>query len=378
MSVSSINLINRYILWGKSAGRCQYEGCNKQLYLDSLTKAEFNTSYIAHIIADSKNGPRGDKILSEKLKDDISNLMLLCDEHHRLIDKKQVKEHSVERLTKMKKEHEDRMVRLTDIQEQKEAHIVLYGANVGSHSSNVKYKECITALSPDFYPSNMGAIELGMQNSSFEDDEVLYWQMESKNLVNKFNQKITPLKETNPIQNYCVFGIAPQPLLIKLGTLLYDLANVNIYSNKKEPKTWDWISGTGEDEYFKIEKPTIITDRIALVFSLSATVNDERITSVLGKDCSIWKITIDKPNNNFIKYKNQLSQFRSVCREILDKIKAIHGEGNEINVFPVMLPSTAIEFGKIWYPKADLPLIIYDQNRKLGGFSKAIKIENKK
>ena len=377
MSVSSIKLANRYILWGKSAGRCQYEGCNKQLYLDSLTKAEFNTSYIAHIIADSENGPRGDKVLSEKLKDDISNLMLLCDEHHRLIDKKQVKEHPVERLTKMKKEHEGRMVRLTDIQEQKEAHIILYGANIGSHTSSVTYKNSITALAPDFYPSDIGGIELGLKNSSFEDKDSIYWQSECLNLENKFNQKVTPLKESNNIQNYCVFGVAPQPLLIKFGTLLYDLVNVSVYSNQKEPKTWSWQKGNGKENYFKIIQPKEVSAKIALVFSLSASINDERITSVLGKDCSIWRITIDKPNNDFMKFKNHLSQFRIVCREILDKIKAIHGEENDINVFPAMLPSTAIEFGRVWYPKADLPLVIYDQNRKLGGFSKAIKIENK-
>ncbi len=39
-------------LWGKAAGRCQYAGCNKPLWLDSLTKVEFNIAYAAHIIAD--------------------------------------------------------------------------------------------------------------------------------------------------------------------------------------------------------------------------------------------------------------------------------------------------------------------------------------
>ena len=98
MSVSYIPEKVKIRLWGKAAGRCQYDGCNKQLWLDSLTKTEFNTAYIAHIVADQPNGPRGDAALSKKLKADISNLMLMCDEHHRLIDREDIEGHPVEKL----------------------------------------------------------------------------------------------------------------------------------------------------------------------------------------------------------------------------------------------------------------------------------------
>jgi len=36
--------------------------------------------------------------------------------------------------------------------------------------------------------------------------------------------------------------------------------------------------------------------------------------------------------------------------------------------------STAVEVGRIWMPKADLPLVIYDQNRALGGLAKTFEI----
>lgn len=49
MSASYIPVEVRLRLWGKSAGRCQYSGCNQPLWRDDLTKAEFNTSYIAHL-----------------------------------------------------------------------------------------------------------------------------------------------------------------------------------------------------------------------------------------------------------------------------------------------------------------------------------------
>ena len=73
MSTSYIPHRIRFLLWGKSAGRCQYRGCNDCLYQDLTTKIEFNQAYIAHIVADKANGPRGHKTRSEKLKKDISN-----------------------------------------------------------------------------------------------------------------------------------------------------------------------------------------------------------------------------------------------------------------------------------------------------------------
>ena len=87
MSKTPISVKNQNLLWAISGGRCEYEGCNTPLYMDILTKKKYNKAYIAHIVADSLDGPRGDPERSEKLANEISNLMLLCDPHHTLIDK---------------------------------------------------------------------------------------------------------------------------------------------------------------------------------------------------------------------------------------------------------------------------------------------------
>ena len=130
MSKTKIPEKIKIILWGLAAGRCEYNGCNEKLYEDPLTRSQFNQSYIAHIIADEPGGPRGDLILSPRLSADISNLMLLCDRHHRLIDKEDVAGHPVERLTEMKRKHEERIDLLTTIKDEKRSNVVLYGSNI--------------------------------------------------------------------------------------------------------------------------------------------------------------------------------------------------------------------------------------------------------
>jgi hypothetical protein len=52
-------------------------------------------------------------------------------------------------------------------------------------------------------------------------------------------------------------------------------------------------------------------------------------------------------------------------------LKAAHGEGQFINVFPALPASLAVDFGRVWMPKSDLALNIYDNNR-LGGFMPTI------
>ena len=156
MSVTSVKIDVRTRLWGKAGGRCQYEGCNKALWRDGLTKAEFNSSYIAHIVADEPGGPRGDPTRSASLKSHISNLMLLCDEHHRLIDKADVLGHPEERLRAMKESHEQRIELLTTLGPEKRSHVVLYGANIGAHNTQVPLNHA-SEESPRWPPRSFSA-----------------------------------------------------------------------------------------------------------------------------------------------------------------------------------------------------------------------------
>jgi hypothetical protein len=42
--------------------------------------------FVAHIVGEKETSPRGDRVRSPQLEDDVSNLMLMCYPHHKLID----------------------------------------------------------------------------------------------------------------------------------------------------------------------------------------------------------------------------------------------------------------------------------------------------
>jgi hypothetical protein len=375
MSVSNISDKNKYQLWVKSGGRCQYRGCNKNLYQDILTKRNFNQSYIAHIVADVAGGPRGDVIRSPLLCDDLTNLMLLCDTHHRSIDKDDVPGHPEPLLLAMKKEHEDRIERLTSIAPNMHSHIVIYKANIGVHSPVITYESVREFLLPTHYPALNHSIDLGLTNSPQRDKDESFWRTEVETLEANFNEYLKPKFKKNEINHLSVFALAPMALLMKLGVLMNDIHHSEIHQPVRTPKTWNLSEGDDAIIY-KVIKPQQKHKTVALNISLSATINNDRITKILGDDCAIYTITIDEPFNDYLKSKKQLQDFSSAIRKLFDQIKSKYSSDTPLHIFPAMPVATAIEFGKIWMPKADMPLIVYDENTVNSGFFKAIELRN--
>lgn len=359
-------------LWLASGGRCQFKGCNKQLWSHSITRNIMNKAYIAHIYAYSPDGPRYDSTLSPKLETDYSNLMIMCDECHRLIDHNPIK-YPAEDLIHMKKDHENRIELLTGIQPNMGTHIITYGAKVGDNNSPLRYDNIVQAVVPNYYPSSLNAIELGMKDTAYDDSMQKYWDDQEEYLCISFRKKLEFIKDNDKLQHYSIFAFAPQPLLIKLGTLLNDIYTAEVYQLHREPSTWAWQT---EEKKIKYEfiLPEKFANNVALKIELSATITDDRVIDLLGDEVDICSIKIKEPYNDFLRSKDQLMQFRECIRKAFDKIKAIYGQNTELNLFPAMPIATAIELGRTWMPKADMPLIIYDQNNKHKKFIKTIKI----
>ena len=64
------------------------------------------------------------------------------------------------------------------------------------------------------------------------------------------------IKSVNPARlEVSIFAIAPQPLLILLGSLLTELHDVDIYQRHRINNTWIWPIDNGDKVEFKILEP---------------------------------------------------------------------------------------------------------------------------
>lgn len=364
----------KYLLWAKTAGRCQYDGHNKPLWRDEYTKAEMNFAEIAHIIGNSSLGPRGRPALTAEYCNDVANLMLLCPDHHRLVDADPLA-FPVEQLREWKNAHERRIEAVTEIEIDKTSNVVLYGANIGQNSTLLTKRAVVTAMSQaGWYPARADHLDLSLHHSQFHDRELKFWTLEEENLKRQFASKIQPIIEDSTQNHFSIFALAPQPLLIRLGTLLTDLLPAEVYQLHREPPNWEWQPGPTGFNY-EIHTPDNFHSLVALNLSLSATIVPARIAQALGnKEFSLWTMTIPLPSNDFLRSREQLQRFREQFRQMLDQIKAQHGQNAELHIFPAVPVSVAIEIGRVRQAKADLPYVIYDQNRDIGGFSEALRI----
>lgn len=101
------------ILYTQSGNLCAFPECSSLLTHPGTTEDDaVNTSDIAHIVADSRQGPRGEGKLDVRERTKNSNLILLCERHHRIVDA-QPHTYSVAVLRRMKEDHQARVARLT-------------------------------------------------------------------------------------------------------------------------------------------------------------------------------------------------------------------------------------------------------------------------
>lgn len=94
------------LLWGRAAGMCSRPGCGIDLTSLPEGRDAYTVGEMAHVIARSASGPRGD---GKGGNDTYANLVLLCPTDHRHVDKAPDGEFPPELLHQWKNAHEKRI-----------------------------------------------------------------------------------------------------------------------------------------------------------------------------------------------------------------------------------------------------------------------------
>ncbi len=92
------------LLWGRAAGICSNTSCRTDLTAILQESNSYNVGEMAHIIARSEDGQRGED--GGGGSDKYPNLILLCPTCHRHIDKSPEGTFTVEQLHRWKSDHE--------------------------------------------------------------------------------------------------------------------------------------------------------------------------------------------------------------------------------------------------------------------------------
>lgn len=368
------------LLWAMSAGRC--EKCGRLVYRHPMSQVLGNFAQIAHNLPVSDFGPRSNfkkkhKQIDPNMDiDDVSNLLLLCYDCHKEIDKIHPSDFPPQRLRQIKNDFEEFVLKATNNERIIPTTVVTYSPNLHGQRITITKSQTQKAVSPDKVINC--EFDITLKNSSYNVGDAKYWQYEESNLVRIFEEKITPRLEdyTLASNNFSVFAIGPIPLLIKLGTLLSNKNDIDVYQFKKSPTpTWEWESCERDFDYeIKCIQQKKDAKRIILMCSLSGVINQSAVQRVISwDDANIIEIrTTCQPHDDILRSKKQLDKFVLCYRQLKEQMLNMSNQRLPVHLFAAIPVSMAVEIGRHWNPTVDLPMVIY--NLTNGQYEKAITI----
>jgi hypothetical protein len=364
---------NKLILCIQAGGRCEFDGCNRYLFEHHLTHKRSNFAQMAHIVAFSEKGPRGDVADRPADINDLDNLMLLCHSCHKQIDDFP-DDFSRQTLEGYKKAHEDRISMLTSTAPDRQTSAVVIRSKIGNQNVKVSPADIYAAVSPR-YSASRNPTDIDLTSIPDEGDE--FYAIAAKKIRRELEQVQETAMKDEGTNHISLFALAPMPLLVLAGTVLSNKVPTDLYQKHRDTEDWKWKTD-GEPVRYKFHRLKGGTDlkKVALAISLSGTVHMDRLPSDLVGDGYLYEITFDgaSPNTGFLAQKQDLINFKDVYQRALREIGTLHGKLERLHLFPAVPAPVAIVCGRELMPKVDPALVIYDDDRRHGGFKKILEV----
>jgi len=356
-----------------SGGRCNFPGCGEKVIYEYEDGNFVKIVEFCHIIGESSRGPRGHPTKSELMKKDPENIILLCANHHKIIDNN-VDVYSVDTLKQMKTNHTQWVNERLDGLKEAVWTLVLHSGNVtGTGAPNLD----IELIFQDFFGSHI--ID---ETEALVFDEFLtktknwlkYKKIQEEWWERFKNQEEKPKK-------YIICSINFNPLVIHLGYLIHNTNTFDTYQYHSDENTWKWKPLKDEDanqEFFHVESPKdkdTTNTEIVLSISITGMVNKDDIFKAVGEDLRIISISVDTPDRSWLKYKEELLEFQTKYTRLIDSIIQLYPALKRIHLFYAGPTPMAFIIGSYINPTIHPEFILYNYYKNDSpNYTKAIEI----
>ena len=342
-------------------GRCMFEGCGANLTMDETTGYEGNYAYLAHNVASSENGPRGIVVMSDHLSDDPSNILLLCDKHHRLVDKIAAIDYPANRLSRMRADFCTTVSRLLNglSYEPVPALSISWPVQRASIAapSNIQVNQGMTKMK--WRMNSSGLMDIS-DNDSFlktipSDQLHSLWPK----IIEDASEKILSLIGRNQFRAALfAFGLMPQ--LIALGAKIGNKQEIIPMLRYRDGNQWTWPADAPSEktyDIFGLENLEQNEDEIVLTLSFTnhPPVFDEFVKQIKLKTI---RIQANNMGNGAIGHPKNGIEFMAEMQRLLHNLKCSYGI-HKIHLLPCASNAVCLFFGKAFdthHPK----LILYD------------------
>lgn len=346
-----------YYLWSSVAGRCAFPGCNIKLIHEDEKGNLAKIAEVCHIIAQKQDGPRGDPVLSEILKNDPNNVILLCRNHHRIIDLNK-KEYTVEHLKKMRDNYIKKVDEKLDLDFKEEVWtgLTLYDTDFTIIDIDILKKQ--------FFPSKVFRnffefVTRGRPKTVKEWNEI-------KLAIKSWWKEI--IRKNDISHCFSVFSISYIPIVCYLGYLIRDTTPTKVYQYHRIQDSWVWLEDTKKQAKFQTNVLDLSKDEkekeIVLSISISAKISKDDIYAVISKNISIIELEVEEPSRNWLLEENQLKVFKETFLGLLDKILVLKPNLKLIHLFAACPTPIAFIIGTLFNPSMFPVVQTYNYYRK--------------
>jgi hypothetical protein len=369
-----------------AAHRCQFSGCGKDLGRHAATGQAGNSSYFAHIIAASAEGPRGDAVQSPILADEVSNFLLLCDECHRLIDKTAVAEYDVDCLRRMRSQSILEVRRLLGNLQYPDVEVVYILGNLAGQMPHINQRDIDEALwksklrqsanGPESY------LEIGRLN--YDPHATSYWSAALRTLaidLPHMQAKLNGMRSGGgPRPRLAVFPLHGTSILILAGRVLGDMAGTHVFQPHRNKvgevfeTRWAWPGNPPVPQQDKFQL-SILKERLHgeveanLIISLTFDITTDRLAPVSASAGAFLlptvAISVEQFGHSSIRHPADLALFGSAVDEALHKLQD-QWQVKKVHLYVGVPASAAVLVGQKMQARHQATFVCYESLSGLG------------
>jgi len=358
-------------VWADAGARCMFEGCAHDLSEIALWTKAARVGYLAHIVASDPEGPRGSQTDSHRLANVPDNIMLMCDEHHRLIDSFAPQFYTAEILNEMRQSHRD-IVRnyLNSLAFPRIKAVTLHAnlANVPTYFHDSELIEAIVATRRAMEP---GVVHYVRRRSQRDDRHLPeFWYQYLREHEHHIRELVTGFNSSSGLstENLAIFPLHHIPTLVLAGRVMGEAQAIQVFQYDKVRKTWAWdpkanppSSGT-----FNISPlPAVRADEVLITLELSAILDEDSLSpefrSAVDSGEIPWiRVTTSKTGADCIGCPEDLEQFSQAARKAIVHAQDVMRVA-KVHLIAISPASTVFRFGQMLQAGHHPEYVVYDR-----------------
>lgn len=373
-------------VWADAGGRCMYAGCGEDLSHVPLSTAKGQIAYLAHIVASDTDGPRGG-VRSHELSDEPENIMLMCDAHHRLIDRIDAdsERHAEHSLNTMRTAHVKQVNYLLDSLKYPRAKMITVLADLAAVPVNQSENDLRGAsIGRKLMPINPAQHEIRRRHrdTRTEPDFWCHLLHEHELDIRHFQRNMADAIREHAVAIYPLHLV---PIVVLTGRIAGEAGRIEVFQYHRERGSWQWDASATPYPADSLRLEIYSQgndDEVVLSLELTSDVDEAALpselrTRIAQRHLSWIRLRHATPSTAAIRHPDDLQHFREMARKavalVQDELRA-----RKVHLIAPSPASALFCFGQMLQPGHHPPYVIYDRPNGSTHFNPGLCIEGDK